>query len=55
MSEKTTHTGAIHLPLDRVSNRLLRNLLNYAARDAGKPPVELPSDFDAQLKSMGYQ
>ena len=27
MFEKTTHTNVIHLPLERISNRLLRNLL----------------------------
>ena len=36
------------------AERLLRNMLRYAARDAGKPPAELPSDFDQQLKAMGY-
>ncbi|UCH36643.1 MAG: glycoside hydrolase family 2 [Armatimonadota bacterium] len=36
------------------AERLLRNMLRYAARDAGKPPADLPPDFDAQLKAMGY-
>jgi len=38
-----------------VAERLLRNMLNYAARDAGKPLTELPADFDAQLKSLRYK
>jgi hypothetical protein len=37
------------------AERLLRNMLRYAARDAQKPPAELPADFDAQLKAMGYE
>ncbi|MCX7428650.1 MAG: hypothetical protein NTW96_23870 [Planctomycetia bacterium] len=36
------------------AERLLRNMLRHAARDAGKPSAELPADFDAQLKAMGY-
>ncbi|HLB73909.1 MAG TPA: hypothetical protein VJJ98_07815, partial [Sedimentisphaerales bacterium] len=38
-----------------VAERLLRNTLNYAARDANKPPADLPADFDAQLRSYGYK
>ena len=38
-----------------VAERLLRNLLSYAAREAGRPAADLPSDFDAQLKAMGYE
>ena len=37
-----------------VADRLLLNMLRYAARDAGKPLAELPADFDAQLKALGY-
>jgi hypothetical protein len=37
------------------AERLLRNMLNYAARDAGKPPADLPADFDAQLTAFGYR
>jgi len=37
------------------AERLLRNMLRYAARDAGKPLADLPPDFDAQLKAMGYE
>ena len=36
------------------ADRLLRNMLRYAARDVGKPPADLPADFDTQLKAMGY-
>jgi hypothetical protein len=36
------------------AERLLRNMLRYGARDLGKPPAELPPDFDRQLKAMGY-
>jgi hypothetical protein len=34
------------------AERLLRNMLNYAARDIAKPLAELPADFDGQLKTM---
>jgi hypothetical protein len=37
-----------------VADRLLVNMLRYAARDAAKPPVELPADFEQQLKTLGY-
>jgi len=37
------------------AERLLRNMLNHAAPEANKPPTELPSDFEAQLKAMGYE
>jgi hypothetical protein len=42
--------------LERVpaAERLLRNMLNYAARDGEKPLTDLPADFDAQLKTFGY-
>ncbi len=38
-----------------VAERLLRNLLRYAARDASQPVAALPADFDAQLRAMGLQ
>ena len=38
-----------------VADRLLLNMLRYAARDVDKPPADLPADFDAQLKALGYQ
>jgi hypothetical protein len=37
-----------------VADRLLVNMLRYAARDVAKPPVELPADFEQQLKTLGY-
>ncbi len=36
------------------AERLLRNMLRRAARDAGKPPADLPPGFDETLKAMGY-
>ncbi len=38
-----------------VAERLLRNLLRYAAPDAGKPPADLPAGLDQTLKTIGYQ
>ena len=43
------------LGVDPVAERLLRNLLNYAARDLDEPVAELPADFDQQLKTIGYE
>jgi hypothetical protein len=37
-----------------VAERLLRNLIRYAARDAGQPLADLPPDFAKQLTEMGY-
>ncbi len=37
------------------AERLLRNLIRYAARDQNKLLEKLPEDFDTQLKSIGYQ
>ena len=37
------------------ADRLLLNMLRYAARDVKQPPADLPPDFDAQLKTIGYQ
>ncbi len=34
------------------ADRLLCNLLNYAARDADQPLAELPADFEEQLKTL---
>ncbi|MGB2754844.1 MAG: glycoside hydrolase family 2 TIM barrel-domain containing protein [Phycisphaerae bacterium] len=36
------------------AERLLRNMLNYAAQSTDKPMAELPANFDEQLKAMGY-
>jgi hypothetical protein len=43
-----------NLGIDPVAERLLRNMLRYAARDVEKRPVELPAGFDEQLKAMKY-
>jgi len=37
------------------AERLLRNMLNHAARDTEKPPASLPADFEVQLGSLGYK
>jgi hypothetical protein len=39
---------------DPVAERLLRNLLRYAADGAAKAPADLPPKFEEQLKSFGY-
>jgi len=44
-----------NLGTDPVAELLLRNLLNYAARDLDKPQAELPADFQQQLKAIGYE
>jgi hypothetical protein len=36
------------------AERLLRNMLRYAARDRDKPLAPLPADFEQQLQAMGY-
>ena len=36
------------------AEHLLRNMLNYMARDLDKPLAGLPAGFDAQLASLGY-
>ncbi len=36
------------------AERLLRNMLRFAARESSKPLAALPADFDAQLKAVGY-
>jgi hypothetical protein len=42
-----------HLGRHPAADRLLLNLLRYAAREAGKPPAALPPDFDALLQRLG--
>jgi hypothetical protein len=44
-----------NLGTDPAADRLLRNMLNYAARDLDKPPGDLPADFQQQLKTIGYE
>jgi hypothetical protein len=36
------------------AERLLRNMLNYAAQNIDQPIADLPGDFANQLKAMGY-
>ncbi|MCX6996436.1 MAG: hypothetical protein NTV49_04975, partial [Kiritimatiellaeota bacterium] len=38
-----------------VADRLLRNMLNYAAQGTDQPLAELPVNSDEQLKAMGFQ
>jgi hypothetical protein len=42
-----------NLGVNPAAERLLRNLLRYAARDAKKPLADLPADFEEQLQAMG--
>ena len=37
------------------AERLLRNMLRYAAGGADKPLVKLPAGFDERLKKLGYR
>jgi hypothetical protein len=37
------------------AERLLRNLLRYAALNLAQPVADQPADFEAQLKSIGYK
>jgi len=43
-----------HLGTHPVAERLLRNMLRYAATQAGGAPAELPDDFAATLQALGY-
>lgn len=43
-----------NLGKDPVAERLLRNMLRYAAQDLKRPPADLPAEFETQLKKMGY-
>jgi hypothetical protein len=43
-----------HLGKVPQAERLLRNMLRFAARDTSKPLAHLPVDFDAQLKELGF-
>ena len=36
------------------ADRLLVNMLRYAGRDAAKALLDLPADFESQLKTLGY-
>jgi len=39
---------------DPAAERLLRNMIRYAASDINKPLADLPSGFEEQLKEFGY-
>jgi hypothetical protein len=39
---------------DPTAERLLKNMLNYMARDAGKPLESLPANFEERMKAIGY-
>ena len=43
-----------NLGTDPVADRLLRNMLNHAARHVNLPPAPLSEDFEEQLSAMGY-
>jgi len=43
-----------HLDLHPAADRILLNLINYAANFTKKPSAELPPDFEMKLKSIGY-
>ena len=43
-----------NLGTDPVAERLLRNMLNYAARHVDLAPAPLPADYDAHLRAIGY-
>ena len=43
-----------NLGTDPVAERLLRNMLNHAARRVNQQPTPLPVNFDAHLSAMGY-
>ena len=43
-----------NLGTDPVADRLLRNMLNYAAHHVNLPPTPLPADFDEHLGAIGY-
>jgi hypothetical protein len=38
-----------------VAERLLRNFLRFAARDAGAPLAEAPADIESRLDALGYK
>jgi hypothetical protein len=44
-----------NLGVDPAAERLLRNLLNYAAEDSSLPLEDPPADLDSLLKSLGFE
>ena len=57
MSIFSNHEQNDNPPLDihPAAERLLRNLICYAARDQNKPAEKLPADSDIKLKAIGYE
>jgi len=43
-----------HLGHHPAAERLVRNMLRYAASDQAKPPADLPADFEKHLDNLGY-
>jgi hypothetical protein len=43
-----------NVDLHPAADRLLLNLINYAAGSIGEPMTPLPDNFDVQLKGIGY-
>ena len=43
-----------HLGANPAADRLLLNLLQYAARDASQSLADLPPEFAAKLRAFGY-
>ena len=37
------------------AERLLRNMLRFAAHNLNKPVEKLPADFESKLKAIGYK
>ncbi|MBM4001099.1 MAG: hypothetical protein FJ297_16455 [Planctomycetes bacterium] len=44
-----------HLGTDPAADRLLANLIRYAAKDGRQPLADRPIDFDAQLQAIGFR
>jgi hypothetical protein len=44
-----------NLGTNPAAERLLRNMLTYAARGTDQPAAALPADFQQQLKTIGYE
>ena len=44
-----------NLGIHPAAERLLRNMLHFAAHDLNKPVDKLPVDFDATLKAIGFK
>jgi hypothetical protein len=44
-----------YLDAHPAADRLLLNFVRYAQSQTGAPPADLPADFDARLKAIGYR